>query len=156
MSESLSSYLCLNGWNHMLFVISSTFLQTMLFFYNIIDLSPIESSIGLVVLIIIRSYSAHFKLRQIPIDWQPFSSLLMPVTKSITTERRISFSAYDNVQAYYMYRVFFLLVPPQKVLSVEDGKIPTKKVKVGLFNSKMLSFNSDFHFFCTDFVILNT
>ena len=25
---------------------------------------------------------------------------------------------------------FFLLVPPQKVLSVEDGKIPTKKVKV--------------------------
>ena len=45
---------------------------------------------------------------------------------------------------------FFLLVPPQKVLSVEDGKIPTKKVKVGLFNSKMLSFNSDFHFFGRD------
>ena len=51
-----------------------------------------------------------------------------------------------------MYRVIFLLVPPQKVLSVEDGKIPTKKVKVGVFNSKMLSFNSDFHFFA----ILNT
>ena len=32
---------------------------------------------------------------------------------------------------------FFLLVP-----CVEDGKIPTKKGKVGLFNSKMLSFNS--------------
>ena len=45
---------------------------------------------------------------------------------------------------------FFWLVPPQKVLSVEDGKIPTKKVKVGLFNSKMLSFNSDFHFFGRD------
>ena len=38
------------------------------------------------------------------------------------------------------YRVFFLLVPPLKVLSVEDGKIPTKKVKVGLFKSKMWSF----------------
>ena len=48
------------------------------------------------------------------------------------------------------YRVFFRKVPPQKVLSVEDGKIPTKKVKVGLFNSKMLSFNSDFHFFGRD------
>ena len=48
------------------------------------------------------------------------------------------------------------MVPPQKVLSVEDGKIPTKKVKVGLFNSKMLSFNSDFHFFGRDFAILNT
>ena len=46
--------------------------------------------------------------------------------------------------------MIFLLVPPQKVLSVEDGKIPTKKVKVGLFNSKMLSFNSDFHFFGRD------
>ena len=46
------------------------------------------------------------------------------------------------------------MVPPQKVLSVEDGKIPTKKVKVGLFNSKMLSFNSDFHFFGRDFAIL--
>ena len=34
--------------------------------------------------------------------------------------------------------------------SVEDGKIPTEKVKVGLFNSKMLSFNSDFHFFGRD------
>ena len=45
---------------------------------------------------------------------------------------------------------FFRMVPPQKVLSVEDGKIPTKKVKVGLFNSKMLSFNSDFHFFGRD------
>ena len=42
------------------------------------------------------------------------------------------------------------MVPPQKVLSVEDDKIPTKKVKVGLFNSKMLSFNSDFHFFGRD------
>jgi len=38
------------------------------------------------------------------------------------------------------YRVFFLLVLPQKVLSVEDGKIPTKKVKVGLFKNKMWSF----------------
>ena len=37
---------------------------------------------------------------------------------------------------FYLYRVFFLLVPPQKVLSVEDGKIPTKKVKVNLFKSK--------------------
>ncbi len=42
------------------------------------------------------------------------------------------------------------MVPPQKVLSVEDDKIPTKKVKVGLFNSKMLSLNSDFHFFGRD------
>ena len=48
---------------------------------------------------------------------------------------------------------FFRMVPPQKV---EDDKIPTKKVKVGLFNSKMLSFNSDFHFFGRDFAILNT
>ena len=46
------------------------------------------------------------------------------------------------------YRVIFLTGSALK--SVEDGKIPTKKVKVGLFNSKMLSFNSDFHFFGRD------
>ena len=38
--------------------------------------------------------------------------------------------------------------------SVENGKIPTKKVKVNLSNSKMLSFNSDF--FGRNFAILNT
>ena len=55
-----------------------------------------------------------------------------------------------NSLSHILYRVIFLLVSPQKVVSVEDGKIPTKKVKVGLFNSKMLSFNSDFHFFGRD------
>ena len=47
-----------------------------------------------------------------------------------------------------LYRVFFSNGPAPK--SVEDGKIPTKKVKVGLFNTKMLNFNSDFHFFGRD------
>ena len=40
--------------------------------------------------------------------------------------------------------------------SIEDGKIPTQKVKVNLSNRKMLSFDSDFHFFGRDFAILNT
>ena len=57
---------------------------------------------------------------------------------------------------FHIYRVIFLLVPPQKVLSIEDGKIPTKKVKVDLSPSKIWSFNSDFHFFGRDFAILNT
>ena len=35
----------------------------------------------------------------------------------------------------------FWLVPPLKLLSVEDGKIPTKKVKVFLSNSKMWNFS---------------
>ena len=48
------------------------------------------------------------------------------------------------------------MVLPQKVLSIEDGKIPTKKVKVDLSNSKMWSLHSDFHFFGREFVILNT
>ena len=35
------------------------------------------------------------------------------------------------------YRLFFLLVLPPKVPSVENGKIPTKRVKVDLSNSKI-------------------
>ena len=55
-----------------------------------------------------------------------------------------------SVGSYYT-GCFFRMVPPQKVLSVEDGKIPTKKVKVDLSNSKMCCFNYDFHFFGRDF-----
>ena len=44
------------------------------------------------------------------------------------------FSLYGLATAFwdktYLQGVFFRMVPPQKVLSVEDDKIPTKKVKV--------------------------
>ena len=43
--------------------------------------------------------------------------------KRMTNEERERSSSYLGL---------FLLFPPQKVLSVEDGKIPTKKVKVDL------------------------
>ena len=56
----------------------------------------------------------------------------------------------NMIQSRQIQGDFFNWFRQKKVLSVEDGKIPTKKVKVGLFNRKMLSFNSDFHFFGRD------
>ena len=54
------------------------------------------------------------------------------------------------------YRVIFLTGPALKVLSVGDGKIPTKKVKVRECHRNNVKFNSNFHFFCRDFAISNT
>ena len=42
-----------------------------------------------------------------------------------------------NLNAPVYTGCFFRLVPPPKVLSVEDGKIPTKKVKVRVKTSNL-------------------
>ena len=57
---------------------------------------------------------------------------------------------------HWIYRVTFLTGPALKVLSVGDGKIPTKKVKVRECHRNNLKFNSNFHFFSRDFAISNT
>ena len=57
---------------------------------------------------------------------------------------------------YIYYRVIFLTGPALKVLSVGDGKIPTKKVKVRECHKNNVKFNSNFHFFRRDFAIDNT
>ena len=62
----------------------------------------------------------------------------------LTHEIQISFNVSDQLIKMEILEGqppntgwFFLLVPPQKVLSVKDGKIPNKKVKVDLFKRKM-------------------
>ena len=55
-----------------------------------------------------------------------------------------------------IYRVIILTGRALKVLSVGDGKIPTKKVKVRECHRNNLKFNSNFHFFSRDFAISNT
>ena len=51
---------------------------------------------------------------------------------------------------------FFLHIPPPKALSVEDGKIPTKKVKVRVKTSHLAVEKLHFQLFGRDFTILNT
>ena len=53
------------------------------------------------------------------------------------------------------YRVFFS-GPALKVLSVEDGKIPSRKVKVKVKTSHFSVTHLCFHFFGGDFAIFKT
>ena len=79
-----------------------------------------------------------------------FDYIFSFLTSSIDQCNRNISIEYKSDKFFVHTGCFFRMVPPKKVLSVEDGKIPTKKVKVGLFNSKMLRFHSDFHFFGRD------
>ena len=51
---------------------------------------------------------------------------------------RFTFLRFDHGLAASLYRVVFLTGSALNVLSVEDGKIPTKKVKVGVKTSHIL------------------
>ena len=55
-----------------------------------------------------------------------------------------------------LYRVVFVNGPAQKVLSVEDGKFPTKKMNVGVKPHIVQSHSSNLTFFGREFVIPNT
>ena len=83
--------------------------------------------------------------------WEPYqtlpltvpspSTLLSETPDSLIVENHEENSRTFRHHSDQIYAVlFFLLIPPQKVLSVEDGKIPTKKSESGPIQKQDVKF----------------